>query len=196
MTYARDVAALARKDLLLELRARETLPAMVLFVLSTLVAFRFALPGGGSALRFNAHEYVGFDAFILERPGAGDGVPPELLARAKAWAEGASQGQKDTLLASIMAGLPGAYERYDVAGLRRILAAYGEMTAQDLKKLDVIDRIIPEPMGGAQRAPAETIAAVGDAIAEMLAELDGMKPADIVRDRRQKFLAMGSKALA
>lgn len=48
MTYARDVAALARKDLLLELRARETLPAMVLFVLSTLVAFRFALPGGGT----------------------------------------------------------------------------------------------------------------------------------------------------
>ena len=44
MTYARDVAALARKDLLLELRARETLPAMLLFVLATLVAFRFALP--------------------------------------------------------------------------------------------------------------------------------------------------------
>ena len=48
MTYARDVAALARKDLLLELRARETLPAMVLFVLSTFVAFRFALPNEGS----------------------------------------------------------------------------------------------------------------------------------------------------
>ena len=48
MRYGRDVAALARKDLLLELRARETLPAMLLFVLSTLVAFRFALPGGGT----------------------------------------------------------------------------------------------------------------------------------------------------
>jgi heme exporter protein B len=48
VTYARDVVALARKDLLLELRARETLPAMVLFVLATLVAFRFALPAGGS----------------------------------------------------------------------------------------------------------------------------------------------------
>ena len=48
MTYARDVAALARKDLLLELRARETLPAMVLFVLATLVAFRFALPSDAS----------------------------------------------------------------------------------------------------------------------------------------------------
>ena len=48
MTYARDVAALARKDLLLELRARETLPAMLLFVLATLVAFRFALPSDAS----------------------------------------------------------------------------------------------------------------------------------------------------
>jgi heme exporter protein B len=44
MTYARDVWALARKDLLLELRGRDTLPAMVLFVVAMLVAFRFALP--------------------------------------------------------------------------------------------------------------------------------------------------------
>jgi len=42
--YAADVAALARKDLKLELRARDTLPAMLLFVLSTLVVFHFALP--------------------------------------------------------------------------------------------------------------------------------------------------------
>jgi heme exporter protein B len=48
VTYVRDVAALARKDLLLELRARETLPAMLLFVLATLVAFRFALPADAS----------------------------------------------------------------------------------------------------------------------------------------------------
>ena len=43
MTYLTDVAVLARKDLKLELRARDTLPAMLLFVLSTLVVFRFAL---------------------------------------------------------------------------------------------------------------------------------------------------------
>ncbi|HSC91105.1 MAG TPA: heme exporter protein CcmB [Gaiellaceae bacterium] len=41
--YLRDAGALARKDLLLELRGRETLPSMALFVLATLVAFRFAL---------------------------------------------------------------------------------------------------------------------------------------------------------
>jgi heme exporter protein B len=44
MRYFGDVAALARKDLLLELRSRDTLPAMLLFVLSTLVVFHFALP--------------------------------------------------------------------------------------------------------------------------------------------------------
>jgi heme exporter protein B len=44
MSYFGDVAALARKDLLLELRSRDTLPAMLLFVLSTLVVFHFALP--------------------------------------------------------------------------------------------------------------------------------------------------------
>jgi heme exporter protein B len=48
MNYLRDSLALARKDLLLELRARDTLPAMLLFVVATLVVFRFALPGDAS----------------------------------------------------------------------------------------------------------------------------------------------------
>ena len=46
MTYLADVAALTRKDLRVELRGRDTLPAMLLFVLSTLVVFHFALPEG------------------------------------------------------------------------------------------------------------------------------------------------------
>ena len=48
MNYLADVRALARKDLLLELRARDTLPAMLLFVVSTLVVFHFVLPGDTS----------------------------------------------------------------------------------------------------------------------------------------------------
>jgi heme exporter protein B len=50
MTYLTDVGALARKDLLLELRARDTLPAMLLFVVSTLVVFHFVLPADSSDL--------------------------------------------------------------------------------------------------------------------------------------------------
>lgn len=44
MTYLADVAALTRKDLWVELRGRDTLPAMLLFVLSALVVFHFAVP--------------------------------------------------------------------------------------------------------------------------------------------------------
>jgi heme exporter protein B len=50
VTYFADVGALARKDLLLELRARDTLPAMLLFVVSTLVVFHFVLPAESSDL--------------------------------------------------------------------------------------------------------------------------------------------------
>jgi acetyl-CoA carboxylase carboxyl transferase subunit alpha len=70
------------------------------------------------------------------------------------------------------------------------------LTAQDLQKLGVIDRIIKEPVGGAQRGRADTVAAVGKAIEAMLAEMAGKKRAEIIKDRRQKFLAMGSKGLA
>ena len=50
MNYLRDVAALTRKDLRLELRARDTLPAMLLFVVSAFVTFHFALPAQSSEL--------------------------------------------------------------------------------------------------------------------------------------------------
>ncbi|WP_050521855.1 acetyl-CoA carboxylase carboxyltransferase subunit alpha [Pseudorhodobacter wandonensis] len=70
------------------------------------------------------------------------------------------------------------------------------LTAQDLQKLGVIDRIVSEPLGGAQRGKRETIAAVGKAIETMLAEMADMKPDALIKDRRQKFINMGSKGLA
>jgi heme exporter protein B len=48
--YVADVAALARKDIRLELRSRDTLPGMLLFVVSALVVFNFSLPAGSSRL--------------------------------------------------------------------------------------------------------------------------------------------------
>ena len=70
------------------------------------------------------------------------------------------------------------------------------LTGQDLQKLGIIDRIVTEPLGGAQRSPKEAIAAVGKAIEAMLAELGPMKRDALIKDRRQKFLAMGAKGLA
>ena len=70
------------------------------------------------------------------------------------------------------------------------------LTAQDLQKLGVIDRIISEPTGGAQRSPKEAVAAVGKALETMLAELDGQSPEELIASRRKKFLDMGAKGLA
>jgi acetyl-CoA carboxylase carboxyl transferase subunit alpha len=70
------------------------------------------------------------------------------------------------------------------------------LTAQDLQKLGVIDRIITEPLGGAQRGRKETIEAVGKAIEAMLGEMSGKSADWLIKDRRQKFLGMGSKGLA
>ncbi|MFY9212293.1 MAG: acetyl-CoA carboxylase carboxyltransferase subunit alpha [Aestuariivita sp.] len=70
------------------------------------------------------------------------------------------------------------------------------LTAQDLKKLGVIDRIIQEPLGGAHRAKPQTIEAVGKAISAMLDELKGKDAKALVADRRRKFLDIGSKGLA
>ncbi|WP_316015580.1 acetyl-CoA carboxylase carboxyltransferase subunit alpha [Roseobacter sp. HKCCA0434] len=69
------------------------------------------------------------------------------------------------------------------------------LTAQDLKKLKVIDRIIEEPLGGAQRRPEEAIASVGTALRAMLGEFDGKTPDAIRKARRKKYLDMGSVAL-
>ena len=70
------------------------------------------------------------------------------------------------------------------------------LTAQDLHKLGVIDRIIAEPMGGAHRDRTTTIEAVGDALRTMLADLGSQKGAKLLADRRKKFLDMGAKGLA
>lgn len=69
------------------------------------------------------------------------------------------------------------------------------LTAQDLYKLGLVDRIIPEPIGGAQRDPAEALAAVKKAIGEELKELTPLTSARLKELRREKFLAMGRENL-
>ncbi|SEO75978.1 acetyl-CoA carboxylase carboxyl transferase subunit alpha [Salinihabitans flavidus] len=70
------------------------------------------------------------------------------------------------------------------------------LTAQDLFKLGVIDRIVGEPLGGAHRGRDTSVAAVGDAIAEMLSEMDDMDRGTVVQARRKKFMEIGAKGLS
>jgi acetyl-CoA carboxylase carboxyl transferase subunit alpha len=66
-----------------------------------------------------------------------------------------------------------------------------KITAEDLLRFGVIDRIVSEPLGGAHREPEAAIAATGDAIAEALSALDNLPPDEIRRQRREKYLAIG-----
>jgi acetyl-CoA carboxylase carboxyl transferase subunit alpha len=70
-------------------------------------------------------------------------------------------------------------------------AAALKLTAQDLKKLGVIDEVVPEPTGGAHRHPAEAIAEVGRAVTRTLRSYSGVS-GDVLRtQRREKFLGIG-----
>ena len=65
------------------------------------------------------------------------------------------------------------------------------VTAADLQGLGVVDRVVPEPLGGAHRSPAEAIANLKAAVVE---ELDGLAKLDrskLIDQRRAKFLAIG-----
>jgi acetyl-CoA carboxylase carboxyl transferase subunit alpha len=64
------------------------------------------------------------------------------------------------------------------------------VTAQDLKALGIIDRIVAEPVGGAHRNPAEAIAALGEAIGEELDSLAALSRGEVKADRRAKYLAI------
>jgi acetyl-CoA carboxylase carboxyl transferase subunit alpha len=70
-------------------------------------------------------------------------------------------------------------------------AAAMKVTAQDLIQFKIIDRILPEPVGGAHRNATQMIADVGDAIDGALRELDGIDGESLRRLRAEKFLAMG-----
>jgi mannonate dehydratase len=94
----------------------------------------YPLPGGATALRYNVHEFAAFDCFMLERPGAEADYSPDVLERAKEWFLRSSEADRRSLLSNIMAGLPGAYDRYDVPGLRVMLDRYKDIDAAALRE--------------------------------------------------------------
>ena len=66
-----------------------------------------------------------------------------------------------------------------------------KVTAPDLLELKIVDEVIPEPIGGAHRHPAEIMRAVGNAIEKHLIALEGLSPDALRKQRRERFLAIG-----
>ena len=71
-----------------------------------------------------------------------------------------------------------------------------KITAEDLKRLKLIDAVVPEPLGGAHRDPEAAIAAVGDAVQAALTPLLALDMAALQARRRDKYLEMGRETIA
>ncbi|HVZ15204.1 MAG TPA: acetyl-CoA carboxylase carboxyltransferase subunit alpha [Bauldia sp.] len=66
-----------------------------------------------------------------------------------------------------------------------------KITAEDLERFGIIDKVITEPVGGAHREPEAVINATGDAIETSLASMDNLPADEIRRQRREKYLSVG-----
>ncbi len=88
---------------------------------------------GGQCLRFDAGQMAAFEIHMLGRDAARDAYDASAVAAADAWIKTASGADKDQLLAAIMAGLPGAVDRYDITGLQEVLGSYAGIAPDDLR---------------------------------------------------------------
>ncbi len=158
---------------------------------------------------------------LVDTPGAFPGVQAEERGQAEAIARSTEQCLAlKAPLVSVIVGEGGSGGAIAIAAANRVLmfehAVYSvispegcasilwrtadkaadaaeamRITAQDLQSLGVIDRVVPEPLGGAHRDPAAAIASLKEAITEELAGCAALGPDELLKQRRAKYLAIG-----
>lgn len=101
--------------------------------------------GGATCLRFEARKMAAFEIHMLGREAAVNDYQPRTLVEAKAWFEQSTEADRALLLKSIMSGLPGAFDRYDIEGLRTALKGYEGIDRAELRRNYVrfLEEIIP-----------------------------------------------------
>ncbi len=92
----------------------------------------YQLPDGSTALRFDVNQFAAFELFILKRRGAESEYTDEQQTKARVLHETMTDEQKETLVRSIIAGLPGAEEGYTLAEFQKVLDAYDGIGEEEL----------------------------------------------------------------
>lgn len=90
-------------------------------------------PRGGTCLHFSAAKMAAFEIHMLGRDGAGDDYHPDAVDAGTQWFHDSTETDRTRLLNAIMAGLPGAVDRFDIAGLRTVLDSYSGLVHDDLR---------------------------------------------------------------
>ncbi len=100
---------------------------------------------GGTCLRFSAPKMAAFELFMLGREAARADYSSDVVQAAERWFQKSTDADRQALLNAIMSGLPGAFDRYDIAGLREALALYDGIRRDELRTnyKRFLDEIIP-----------------------------------------------------
>jgi mannonate dehydratase len=88
---------------------------------------------GGTCLRFSAAKMAAFEVHMIGREAARDDYSQEAVAKADVWFQRSNASDQKKLLVSIMSGLPGAFDRYDIDGLKTELEEYEGITRDSLR---------------------------------------------------------------
>ncbi|SEK71330.1 mannonate dehydratase [Halomonas daqiaonensis] len=94
----------------------------------------WSLPDGALALRFDQVAFAAFDLYLLKRPGAEAEYADAEKAEAWAYLEALDATGRDTLISTLIAGLPGAEEHYSLEQFRGVLADYADIDAARLRE--------------------------------------------------------------
>lgn len=94
----------------------------------------YPMKDGSTALRFEVAALAAFDLYILKREQAVDDYSEATLSAAATWMQEATDADKEKLIRTIIAGLPGADDGYTLEQFRTVIANYAGMTAEKLRQ--------------------------------------------------------------
>ena len=108
------------------------------------LAYRVA--HGGTAMRFDLHDFAAFDIHILERPGAAVSFPDGVAEIAAERFARMDDAARQALSTNVVFGLPGAAEHFSLADVRAHLSEYAGMSAETLRShlVDFLSEVAPE----------------------------------------------------
>ncbi len=95
---------------------------------------RWAMPDGALALRFDQTAFAAFDLYLLARPGAEDEYSDDEKTDARSYLDSLDAEARQSLVDTLIAGLPGAEEHYTLERFREVLAGYAEIDAERLRE--------------------------------------------------------------
>ncbi len=106
---------------------------------------KWRMPHGGTTMRFDLIDFAAFDIFILQRAGAAEEFPAEIVAQAEKRFAGMSEQLRQQITENVACGLPGAAEQLTLPDVHRHLAEYDRISPQQLRQhfIDFLAEVAP-----------------------------------------------------